>query len=169
MRVLNRPYIILFLLVVALRVDTILTQVINAVLDLPVHLSSHLFLVLFSYALNVLSYRLLGVGMLLLGMGYDSYFFDFYPIMLLIFPLMAHVGKLLTQRLRLTIFSRVLFLIISAFTLEVGSYSLAYLYGLTTYRFLPFIIGTLAPSLLFVTIEFFLIVPLLEKLRKGMS
>lgn len=159
---------VLFLCVM-FHLDGSVTRFLNASLDLPIHVSSHLFFIGLVYVLPVLSSGIVVLLSFCLGLLYDCYFLDFYPVMMVVLPLIAYLGKVISKKLSLTMLSRFLLNIILVFGSELGAYLLAYGYGMMSYWFFPFIIGSLAPTLLLTSLNYFLIVPLLERLCRIMT
>lgn len=164
MRFLRNPYAVLCLLLLTGYLDLSLTRFLNALLELPIQLSSHLFVMVLVVALHRVPQFILVVFLLVVGALYDTYLFDFYPVMMVTLPVTAALGKLLSQKIPISPWSQLLLLIILVFNLEMVSYLLGLSYGMTDYGILPFIIGTIAPTLLLSVTTYFLIVPLLKKL-----
>ncbi|HEL1587313.1 TPA: rod shape-determining protein MreD [Streptococcus suis] len=126
--------------------------------------SSQLFFIVALYTIPYFSMISLIAWFSFFGLLYDIYYFNILGMATCIFPLMAFFTAFLLEKIQFRWFSSLSLLVIWTFIFETSSFVLARLFGMTNLSVFIFIMYYLFPTLVFNSLLFVFLNPLLNRL-----
>ncbi|AQP54019.1 rod shape-determining protein MreD [Vagococcus penaei] len=153
------PFIFFFLMLF----DGHLSSIILTIFAVPMSFTSNLLLMMMMFATFQMSKSYMISWALVMGLLYDSYYYNVIGINFVLFPLLVWFMYLLFERVVPNTFTIILAFILFVTALSVGRVILLSLFKLTDTTILDYLTRTLAPTLV---VNLILIIILVGPLKK---
>lgn len=142
------PYYLPILLFIAMLVDGHVSSAMMGMLSIPMTFTSHLVLLILMFSTFKVSQTYLMICATIIGLLYDSYFYNVLGINLILFPIIVFFMYRLFEYVEPNTLTLILSFIVFVTLISIGRAVLLSIFKLTTANFLDFFTRNLAPSLL---------------------
>jgi len=158
------PYFLPIILFICMLIDGHVSSAMMGMMSIPMAFTSHLVLLVLMFSTFKVTQSYLMICATVIGLLYDSYFYNVLGINLILFPILVFCMYTLFEYVEPTPLTLILSFIIFVTLLSVGRAVLLSVFKLTNATFLDFFTRNLAPSLLVNTIYICLLTVPLSKL-----
>jgi len=158
------PYYLPILLFISMLVDGHVSSAMMGMLSMPMTFTSHLVLLILMFSTFKVDRSYLIICATVIGLLYDSYFYNVLGINLILFPILVFLMYTLFDYVEPTTVTLILSFIIFVTLISIGRAVLLSVFKLTNATFLDFFTRNLAPSLLVNTLYICLLVVPLSKI-----
>lgn len=158
------PYYLPIILFISMLVDGHVSSAMMGMMSIPMTFTSHLVLLILMFSTFKVDKTYLMIWVTVIGLLYDSYFYNVLGINLILFPILVFLMYTLFDYVEPTTVTLILSFIIFVTLLSIGRAVLLSIFKLTNATFLDFFTRNLAPSLLINTIYICLLVVPLSKI-----
>lgn len=158
------PYYLPIILFISMLVDGHVSSAMMGMMSIPMTFTSHLVLLILMFSTFKVDKTYLMIWATVIGLLYDSYFYNVLGINLILFPILVFLMYTLFDYVEPTTVTLILSFIIFVTLLSIGRAVLLSIFKLTNATFLDFFTRNLAPSLLINTIYICLLVVPLSKI-----
>ena len=157
------PYYLPVILFIAMLVDGHVSSAMMGMLSIPMTFTSHLVLLILMFSTFKVSQSYLMICATVIGLLYDSYFYNVLGINLILLPLIVFLMYRLFDYVKPNTLTLILSFIVFVTLIAIGRAVLLTVFKLTNATFLDFFTRNLAPSLLINTLCICLLVIPLSK------
>lgn len=157
------PYYLPVILFIAMLVDGHVSSAMMGMLSIPMTFTSHLVLLILMFSTFKVSQSYLMICATVIGLLYDSYFYNVLGINLILLPLIVFLMYRLFDYVKPNTLTLILSFIVFVTLIAIGRAVLLTVFKLTNATFLDFFTRNLAPSLLINTLYICLLVIPLSK------
>jgi len=158
------PYYLPIILFISMLVDGHVSSAMMGMMSIPMTFTSHLVLLILMFSTFKVDKTYLMIWATVIGLLYDTYFYNVLGINLILFPILVFLMYTLFDYVEPTTVTLILSFIIFVTLLSIGRAVLLSIFKLTNATFLDFFTRNLAPSLLINTIYICLLVVPLSKI-----
>ncbi|MGX4685381.1 rod shape-determining protein MreD [Vagococcus sp. JNUCC 83] len=152
------PYYLPVILFIAMLVDGHVSSAMMGMLSIPMTFTSHLVLLILMFSTFKVSQSYLMICATVVGLLYDSYFYNVLGINLILLPLIVFLMYRLFDYVKPNTLTLILSFIVFVTLIAIGRAVLLTVFKLTNATFLDFFTRNLAPSLLVNTLYICLLV-----------